>query len=358
MYEYIFIKVLNEGLLVEMDTPFNLLQDGSSYFYRMVKNTGPTEFGRLTDMARDAQSSKRNRTWSDESSETDSGMETPTSNYDGNSDTNDDALESSSHNVVIIRIENVDNEEASQDTTSDAEAISHQEHTDTVDKEESTGSDIASLNRFKKYILPGLGAPRDRSRSQPHSRSRSNSEGHKYKRRHRSISQPVPYYYNASPPTSDADDDEFDSSLYGSRRSWQERLRCQSDGDSTCNVGSADNLIVPFIAVPSLGIDNTGYHSDEEGDSGFKALTSDGVKHRLRCSPNSYDNPIKVSIEVPDSGSNIESPTITDVSHEDDQDKTDNYLLSLPVRNSFKRRNGQASSKSKTPKDGDPEYFV
>ncbi|EDV27232.1 uncharacterized protein TRIADDRAFT_10225, partial [Trichoplax adhaerens] len=54
------VMVLNEGLLVEMDTPYNLLQDENSFFYRMVRNTGPTEFGRLHDMARDALLTKRN----------------------------------------------------------------------------------------------------------------------------------------------------------------------------------------------------------------------------------------------------------------------------------------------------------
>ena len=343
-----------------MDTPFNLLQDGGSYFYRMVKNTGPTEFGRLTDMAKDAQLSKRSRTWSADSSITDSGMETPLSNYDGNSDTNDDALETSSHNVVIIRIENVDNEEAPQDTTDNAMASSHQEDTVSVDKEESNASDVTSLNRFKKYIMPSLGSLRDRSHSQPHSRSRSNSEGHKWKRRHRTVSQPVPHYYPASPPTSDADDDEFDITLYNSRRSWQGRIRHQSDGDNTFNVKVSDNLILPFMAVPSLGIDNTGYHSDEEGDSGLKTLTSDGLKHRVLSSPYSYDNPIHVSIEGPDAEVGIKDPTTTDLSHQDNQDQSDNYRLSLPVRNSFKlgRRKEQTSNKSETPSNDDSEYFV
>ena len=45
---------MNRGQVKEFDSPYNLLQDHRSLFYKMVQKTGPSASKKLLQMARDA----------------------------------------------------------------------------------------------------------------------------------------------------------------------------------------------------------------------------------------------------------------------------------------------------------------
>ena len=50
----VLFQVMNRGQVKELDSPYNLLQDPRSLFYKMVQKTGPAASKKLQQMARDA----------------------------------------------------------------------------------------------------------------------------------------------------------------------------------------------------------------------------------------------------------------------------------------------------------------
>ena len=48
------MQLMSNGQIKEFDSPYNLLQDPSSLFYKMVQKTGPSASKKLHQMARDA----------------------------------------------------------------------------------------------------------------------------------------------------------------------------------------------------------------------------------------------------------------------------------------------------------------
>ena len=54
------IQLMSNGQIKEFDSPYKLLQDPSSLFYKMVQKTGPSASKKLHQMARDTHT-ERNR---------------------------------------------------------------------------------------------------------------------------------------------------------------------------------------------------------------------------------------------------------------------------------------------------------
>lgn len=51
-------QVLSSGKVIELDTPFNLLQKNQSVFRSMVERTGPLESARLKEIAAEVEKHK------------------------------------------------------------------------------------------------------------------------------------------------------------------------------------------------------------------------------------------------------------------------------------------------------------
>ena len=54
---------MSDGEVKEFDSPYNLLQDPSSLFYKMVQKTGPSASKKLQQMALDAHLARNSKLW-------------------------------------------------------------------------------------------------------------------------------------------------------------------------------------------------------------------------------------------------------------------------------------------------------
>ena len=62
-YPDITFQVMNRGQVKEFGSPYNLLQDHRSLFYKMVQKTGPSASKKLQQMALDAHLSRKSKLW-------------------------------------------------------------------------------------------------------------------------------------------------------------------------------------------------------------------------------------------------------------------------------------------------------
>ena len=54
-------QAMDNGTVKEFDSPYNLLQDHRSLFYKMVQKTGPSASKKLQQMALDAHLAKKSK---------------------------------------------------------------------------------------------------------------------------------------------------------------------------------------------------------------------------------------------------------------------------------------------------------